>query len=328
LKPKTKYLVFLTDDIRDDSGDRLTRSWTYNALRDGDYAVLGALEPVRTATLGWEQLASGFLAAVSGGQVSTSAATKKLILTHTFTAPDAQAVLMAMAAPRAAIASLQIGSGVAPATAVGNVVALDNGGFLSTPTARPLALADVTGVDIGVLSQGALAANVAKLYTGYIQLPYYQTGPNDLLFGAFLGTNWRPDHTLAAMLGVDIPADVDGSYNVTYRFPFAAKTADESVPLQVTLPASAHVPGYAGAATCGQVYAATGYPTVIYVHGITTDRTSVLALGHTLASRCIATVAIDLPMHGVAATSAFASVLNVERSQLIPFAALYGESAP
>src|SRR5690606_26727412 len=141
-------------------------------------------------------------------------------------------------------------------------------------------------------------------------------------------TNWRPDHTLAAMLGVDIPADVDGSYNVTYRFPFAAKTADESVPLQVTLPASTHVPGYAGAATCGQVYAATGYPAVIYVHGITTDRTSVLALGHTLASRCIATVAIDLPMHGVAATSAFASVLNVERSQLIPFAALYGENAP
>lgn len=328
LKPKTKYLVFLTDDIRDGDGDRLTRSWTYNALRDDDYAVLGALEPVRTAILGWEQLASGFLAAVSGGQVSSSAAAEKLILTYTFTTTDAQAVLMAMAAPRAAIASLQIGSGVAPATAVGNVVALDNGGFLSTPTARPLALAEVTGVDISVLSQGALAANIAKLYTGYIQLPYYQTGPDGLPFGAFLGANWRPDHTLAAMLGVDIPADVDGSFNVTYRFPFAAKTADESVPLQVTLPAAEHVPGYAGAATCSQVYAATGYPTVIYVHGITTDRTSVLALGHTLASQCIATVAIDLPVHGVAANSAFAGALNVERSQLIPFAALYGENAP
>lgn len=328
LKAKSKYLVILTDDIRDSSGERLTRSWTYNSLRDPSYAVLGALQPVRGAILGWEQLASGFLAAVSGGQLSQAAAAEKLILTYTFTTSDPRAPLMAMAAPRAAIASLQIAGGEAPATAVGNVIALDGAGLLSTPKARPLAIAGVSGIDLGALSQGALAANIAKLYTGYIALPYYQTGPDNLPFGAFMTTNWRPDHTLAAMLGVTIPQDVDGSYNVTYRYPFAAKTADESVPLQVTLPEAEHVPGYAGAATCGQVYAAKGYPTVIYVHGITSDRTSVLALGHTLASRCIATVAIDLPMHGVAATSAFVSTLNVEQSQLIPFTALYNDMAP
>lgn len=328
LKSKTKYLVFLTDDIRDSSGNRLTRSWTYNALRDPDYAVLGALEPVRGAILGWEQLAGGFLNAVSGGEVSDAAAAEKLILTYTFTTTDPQAPLLAMAAPRAAIASIQIAGGEAPATAVGNVVALENAGLLPTPKARPLALAGVTGIDVRDLSQGALAANIARLYTGFIELPYYQTVPDNMAFGAFLATNWRPDHTLAAMLGITIPQDVDGSYNLTYRYPFAAKTADQSVPLQVTLPEADHLPGYAGAANCGQIYAATGYPTVIYVHGITTDRTSVIALGHTLAGQCIATVAIDLPLHGVPANSAFVSVLNVEQSQMIPFEILYGEHAP
>jgi hypothetical protein len=39
-------------------------------------------------------------------------------------------------------------------------------------------------------------------------------------------------------------------------------------------------------------------------------------------------VAIDLPMHGIAADSDFVGALNVEHSQLIPFAALYGDNAP
>ncbi len=328
LKPKTKYLVFLTNDLRDAGGQPLTASWTYNALRDPNYAVLAALQPVRTAILGWEQLAGGFLAAVSGGQLTPQAAAGKLVLTYTFTTTDPVAPLVAMAAPRAAIAGQQIGAGVPPATAVGNALALDNAGLLSTPRARPLAVAGVTGVDFNLLSQGALAANVGKLYTGYIRLPYYQTSPDGLPFGAFLTRNWQPDLTLAGALGVTVPTDVDGSYNVTYRYPFAAKTTDESVPLQLTLPEPGQVPGYAGAANCGQIYAASGYPTVIYVHGITSDRSSVLALGHTLASRCIATVSIDLPLHGVAANNPFAAVLNVEHSQLIPFAALYGDNAP
>jgi pimeloyl-ACP methyl ester carboxylesterase len=327
LKPKTKYLVFLTDDIKDAQGQALTRSWTYNALRSPGYVVLAALEPVRTAILGWEQLAIGFLVAASEGRLTAASAAEKLVLTYTFTTTDPVAPLIAMAAPRAAIASLQINAGASPAAAVANVVALDAAGMLPTPKARPLAVAGATGIDFSMFSS-ALAAGVGKLYTGYIALPYYSTGPDNLPFAALLATNWQPDHTLAGALGVTVPADVDGTYNVTYRYPFAAKTSDQLVPLQVTLPEATFVPGYAGAASCGDVYASSGYPTVIYVHGITSDRSSVLALGHTLASRCIATVAIDLPMHGVAANNPLAPALNVEYGQMIPFAALYGANAP
>jgi pimeloyl-ACP methyl ester carboxylesterase len=326
LKSKAKYLVFLTNDIKDKNGKPLTRSWTYNALHDTSYAIFDSLVPVRNAIAGWETLASSFLVATTG--VAPAAAVDKLVLTYTFTTTDPQAPLVAMAAPRAALAASQIAAGVPAATAVAGVSALEASGLLPTPRQRPLKVAPATGVDMGVLSNGVLAGNIGKLYTGYIKLPYYLTTPGNLPFGVFLTRAWIPDLTLAAALDVTVPADVDKSYNLTYRFPFAAKTADESVPLQVSLPEPGWVPGYAGSANCGQIYAASGYPVVIYVHGITSDRTSGLALAHTLASRCIATVAIDLPLHGVAANNAFVNVLNVEKSQLIPFAALYGADAP
>ncbi|MEN0037140.1 MAG: Ig-like domain-containing protein [Cellvibrio sp.] len=327
LKSKTKYLVAITSDVKDSSGSALTRSWTYNALRDTTYETLAGLAPVRTAIVGWETLASGFLAAASGGQLSAAAAKDKLVLTYTFTTGDPVTPLIAMAAPRAAIASTQIAAGASPSAAVSNAVTLDSMGLLPTPKKRDLAIAGATGIDFNNFSS-ALAANVGKLYTGYIKVPYYQTAATGLAFGEYLKRTWKPDLTLAGALGVTVPTDVDGSYNVTYRYPFAAKTGDESIPLQVTLPQDNWVPGYAGAANCGQIYAATGYPTVIYVHGITSDRTSVVALGHTLASRCVATVAIDLPVHGVPANSAFVNALNVEKSKLLPFATLYGANAP
>ncbi len=327
LKSKAKYLVFLTNDIKDTSGKALTRSWTYNALHDSSYTLMDSLVPVRAAIVGWETLASGFLVATTGA--TSAAAVDKLVLTYTFTTTDPQATLMAMAAPRAALASTQITAGVAPATAVAGVSQLEAAGLLSTPKQRALNVSALTGVDMGILSAGALAGNVGKLYTGYIKLPYYQTAPGTLPFGTFLTRNWTPDLVLAKAINATVPADVDKTtYNSTYRYPFAAKTTDESVPLQVTLPMSGWVPGYAGSANCGQIYAASGYPVVIYVHGITSDRTSGLALAHTLASKCIATVAIDLPLHGVAANNAFVGALNVEKSQLIPFATLYGADAP
>lgn len=326
LKAATKYLVFITDDVRDAAGDRLTRSWTYNSLRDTSYPTVGALAPVRQAIVQWETLASRFLVS-SGRHPTATVARRKLVLTYTFTTTDPTAVLHAMAAPRAALASMQIAAGVAPATAVSNVLALDAMQALPTPRPRDLGVSVLTGIDFSAFS-ASLAASVGRLYTGYIRLPYYQTAATGLPFAEHLNRSWQPDLTLAGALGSSIPTDVDGSFNVTYRAPFARRNSDESVPLQVGMPRDNWVPGYAGSANCGQIYAATGYPTVLFVHGIGSDRTSALRLAHSLAARCIATVAIDLPLHGIAANSAFVNVLNVERSRAIPFDELYGDNAP
>lgn len=325
LKPKTKYLVFLTNDIKDTSGNALTRSWSYNALRDSSYQTLSGLLPVRKAIIGWETLAGGFLQVASSGALSSDAAKGKLVLTYTFTTTDPLAPLVAMAAPRAAIAAAQIGAGVDEMTAVGNVVDLENANLLSTPKARDLGISDQVGVDFHSVSP-ALASGVGKLYTGFITLPYYLQKPQSSGDFSYLQHNWQPDLALAGMLGQDLPTDIDGSYNVTYRYPFAKVQSDETVPLQVTIPESAHVPGYAGPSSCSQIYGASGYPVALYVHGITSDRSSVLVLAHTLASMCVATVAIDLPVHGIPANSAFVNAFNVERNP--NYAQLYGDNAP
>ncbi len=43
----------------------------------------------------------------------------------------------------------------------------------------------------------------------------------------------------------------------------------------------------------------TGWPIVIFQHGITQNRTNLLALAQTYASICYASIAIDLPLHGI-----------------------------
>lgn len=333
LKPKTKYLVFLTNDIKDAAGQPLTPSWSYNSLGDPTEPTLDSLTRVRSAILGWEALAGGFMEVVSGGQMTAAKAIEKLVLSYTFTTTDPMTPLIAMAAPRAAIAKAltSLPTPLTPQEAVVKAMELEAQGVLSTPKARPLAINPATGLDMGLVSGGLLPGNVGKLYTGYIHLPYYQTGPDNLPPAAFLTLNWRPDQDLATAInvpGVAVAKDVDGTANVTYRYPFAAKTADESVPLQVTMPEEQQVPGYEGSQTCSDIYSESGYPVVIFVHGITSDRSAVLVLAHTLAGQCIATVAIDLPMHGIAANSNFVDLLNVEQSLMLPFDELYGDNAP
>jgi len=90
------------------------------------------------------------------------------------------------------------------------------------------------------------------------------------------------------------PMDTDGSLNVTYRFPFAQHIEDVKVPVLITYPTG-----------CGATPAA-GWPTVIFQHGITTDRTASLGFANAMAAPaagCFATVAMDLPTHGVDSSS-------------------------
>jgi pimeloyl-ACP methyl ester carboxylesterase len=343
LLSKTKYLVFVTNRVKDQSGDPITGSGTYNVLGDNNPVVTGRLQSARNAVQGWEALAGGFLAE-NGLAKDREAARDKLAISYTFTTTDPQRPLTAMGAPRAAVTQALIEAGQSPAdaaTAAGN---LDAGGFLPTPKERDLGVRPSTGVDLGQLTQGTVPSGVAKLYTGYIKLPYYLQAPGSQ--GQVAGANkpfwgqefWRPDEDLAAQSAeFEVPVDTDGTKNVTYRYPFARQKSMESVPLQITLPVPGHDPDGGGPKpTCGTIQSnAGGYPVALYVHGITSDRTSAVALSHTLASQCIATVAIDLPVHGVSAVNQFADVLNVDRGDPDPtsgminsWSDIYGADTP
>jgi hypothetical protein len=95
--------------------------------------------------------------------------------------------------------------------------------------------------------------------------------------------------------GTTPPKDNDNSLNVTYRFPFAQYVEDVKVPVLVTYPTGND---------CAKPD--EGWKTIIFQHGITTDRTSSLGFANSMSAAtagCFATVAMDLPTHGVDASS-------------------------
>lgn len=332
---KKKFLVVVTNGIKDAAATPITKSAPYDLIGSTGPLVDPKLVPVRDAIQAWEKLAIGFLQ-YRNGQLNfaypalglpTDSATleQSLALTYTFTTTDPVTPLVGMGSPRAALFS-PIAATAGASTAISLLTWADANGVIPSPKPRTVVFPTPSGsnsFDLGTLSGGALASSVATLYTGAITLPYYQTAPTSPAAAdvTFLGKFWTGDNNLAAAppptstgLGLPVPADTDATYNVTYRFPFAKQTGSVTVPLQVTLPNPAMTPaGFP--ANCGTVYGTSGYPVVIYVHGITSDRSSVLALAHSLAGKaCIATVAIDLPMHGLAPSNPLWHYLNVNHA--------------
>ncbi|MBU84782.1 MULTISPECIES: Ig-like domain-containing protein [unclassified Alcanivorax] len=314
LLPATKYLVFITNGVKDVDGNPVSPSFQYNLLRTADDATAAtfaaSLQSIRTAIGGWESLA----AAVLTGDPTSQAAKDSIAISFTFTTTDPVAPLLANAASNAAIVQAQRQTfGVDAVSAVQNLGAiLMEGVTLNSPQPRNVSVSPA-GVDANVLTEGALAEGVVSLYFGSMDLPYYLRTPETTVSGNYKLDSWQADQELGAALLPKVKAslpeevaetlpeqlplpDVDKStFNVTYRYPFAKQASVESVPLQVTLPDPAYevAPGVTCAAAKPD-----GLPVAMYVHGIGSDRTSVVALAHSLAKACVATVAIDLPLHG------------------------------
>ena len=126
---------------------------------------------------------------------------------------------------------------------------------------------------------------------GTVSLPYYLgTSGQDIL-----ADSWKADNVIAAGLndqfkdiGLQIPhADPTRTTSVNYVFPFPKKTADVDVPVLIIYPQSNATKGV-----------------VMYQHGITTDRSAALSFGTAMATLGYTVVAIDQPVHGVAAFTA------------------------
>jgi hypothetical protein len=186
--------------------------------------------------------------------------------------------------------------------AVGTVIALAGGDPAQVPAAFPSPMPRATSffrVDPASEINPALIAP-AFVYQGQITLPRYQPVPAGGDGSAITTTSWT-----AATLGngaLTPPSD-----KVTYRFPFPEKQVDVTVPVLATLPDEQTL------GALGITKPAEGWPVVIFVHGINTDRSASLPLANALAAACVnpdtgeqtaapcfATVAIDQPLHGVA----------------------------
>jgi pimeloyl-ACP methyl ester carboxylesterase len=140
-------------------------------------------------------------------------------------------------------------------------------------TAQPIAV-NFTGQTTAAFLPPGLAAGIADVYVGTIQLPYYlsRTSPDTEYWHAAAASS--PDQT----------STLTTRYN-----PFPVKTELLKVPVLMCVPN----------ASSGQVKPPTGWPIVIFQHGITANRTNVLAIAEAFAHAGMVAIAIDLPLHGL-----------------------------
>lgn len=146
------------------------------------------------------------------------------------------------------------------------------------------------------LNTGALGmAPIADVIVGALDLPYYLLMPEAIapVAGAGgeplpgpLGGSWRapPCGTVPACalaLGVGNP-----STNLKASNPMPVQNALVRVPLLATVPNNQPMP-------------ANGWPVVVFVHDLGRSRLDVLPMATTFAQLGYATLAIDLPLHGI-----------------------------
>ncbi|MGH8127826.1 MAG: Ig-like domain-containing protein [Gammaproteobacteria bacterium] len=118
----------------------------------------------------------------------------------------------------------------------------------------------------------------AEVFVGTLTLPYYSGIPS--------ATDPSPPLT-------DFWHGAGGSLLTRYNTQ-AVPTGTVTVPVVMTIPAQ-NSPYF----QLGGTYPANGWPIAIFQHGITRNRTDDLAVADTFAQFGIATIAIDLPLHGV-----------------------------
>ena len=134
----------------------------------------------------------------------------------------------------------------------------------ATPRPAVLASAGITTAQLGVGLPG-----LASLYTGFIEVPYYGDPANPLT------SFWV--------------SSAQAPPNVTNPTPIA-RVPSGRIPLLATLPNI----------TSGHTQPIAGWPVVIFQHGVTLNRTVMLAIADAFAQAGFAVVAIDLPLHGIA----------------------------
>ncbi len=166
-----------------------------------------------------------------------------------------------------------------------------------TPTLRTLRAQTAPGATrfarTGLTTAAAGLPPIGDIYIGTIDLPYYHTAPGTGTPAAppsvVLSSFWTaaPGAYVAPFnaLGLD-----PTSTNLTVANPLPVRRSVQKVPVLATLPNAAS----------GRVRPASGWPVVIFQHGITRSRCDMLAISATMAQVGFAVIAIDQPLHGAA----------------------------
>jgi len=270
-------------------------------------------------------------------------------------AEDASAAYLMQRAAAEAATSVNDGDGITIAQeAVGTVQAIVDG--VSAQAGVALATSDVFPVPadrptnfyrVDMASEiSQLLQAPAQIYQGEITLPYYQKEPTETDPLPVKTSAWEADPVIGGAIdlgrgneaGTTPPTDM-----ITYRYPFPSKQSDATIPIMVTTPDATTLSAF------GVTKPDAGWPVIIFVHGITGERTLSLPMANALAfaciatnaegsptgaipgTQCFATVAIDQPLHGIAATGSlvpgFDGTLDPGASA-IPMGSTVGDNIP
>jgi pimeloyl-ACP methyl ester carboxylesterase len=153
-------------------------------------------------------------------------------------------------------------------------------------TARPIAAVNIGATTAALTPQGAQPLpGHADVYRGTLQVPYYSSRPSQANPTAPLTATWLGN-----------PSQLDPSSRLLTRFnPVPVATATISIPLLVTVPNAA--------STAGATKPGGGWPVVIFQHGLTRSRLDVAGVADAFADAGFVVAAIDLPLHGVTAST-------------------------
>lgn len=172
--------------------------------------------------------------------------------------------------------------------------------------------APVTVVNSGLTLAAIQQPPIADIYIGTIGLPYYLVAPGSgspaAPASSVLTGFWRaaPGAYVApfSALGLD-----STSTNITFANPLPVLNSTQTVPVLMTLPNAAS----------GRTKPDAGWPVVIFMHGVTRNRTDMLAISATMSQQGYAVIAIDQPLHGVGPTGSTAA-FYIERTPFGPIA--------
>lgn len=156
---------------------------------------------------------------------------------------------------------------------------------------------------------------LADIAIGVITLPYYSGIPSEENPTAPLTEFWKAAPGAYIPPFDQIPFLDPTSTNITIANPFPMPTGTVTVPLMITVPN----------ANSGFSKPEEGWPVVIYMHGLTRNRTDMLALADSVARAGRVFVSMDQPMHGVVPGEMEIPALEVFYIENTPFAPIAQE---
>ncbi len=293
LAPKTSYAVVITDDLQGADGKPVAPSASYLLTRGTDALVVSP----PSSPISNDDILVGSLKAPSDATQTdidaAYAAAAKLEGLRAGVVNPSETALLADAGNSDITSNDIVLHWTFTTQAIDDVLQAtrtQNRGLMAAA-----GFADAPGGPV----DSPLGAATIKL--GFLQVPYYLTASDTSTSPSndptALGSFWQgPGNTHMSYLAM----------NVT-----PVTTSTETIPMMVSIPKSA--------GNCAAGMPAGGWPVVIYQHGITTNRATMLAVADAMAGACMAVVAIDLPMHGITGnetdgTAAFKDTVNGERT--------------